>query len=278
MKTSLIKIGLRALCLFFLFIYITGAILVSQREHKPLNDIKPPAVPFTIAILGASGTAGDGILKAAIESPYIGKIHVLTRRITPRIQEGIDSGKVLMSKHMDYLDYSKAINQLAEVDAVYWAIGISSLGADEQTYAMIHVDFPTRFVSAWNAVRNKPNASFHFISSSDISENSDTMWVRQKIRAEGALFKLGEEMSLRVIAYRPDYIGPTREEAHLGQTMLYWFFKPVGAAVRAKQIGETMIETTIRSKHFENRAKVSTLTILQYSDAYKKRLELEQIR
>ena len=36
---------------------------------------------------------------------------------------------------------------------------------------------------------------------------------------------------LRVIACRPDYIGPTDEEAHIGQTLLYWFFSPVGTAV-----------------------------------------------
>ena len=53
------------------------------------------------------------------------------------------------------------------------------------------------------------------------------MWAREKVRAEKSLFELTEGTSLRVIAYRPDYIGPTEEEANLGQTLLYWFFKPV---------------------------------------------------
>ena len=53
------------------------------------------------------------------------------------------------------------------------------------------------------------------------------------MRAENTLFEVAADSNLRVIAYRPDYIGPTREEAHIGQNVLYWFFAPVGAAVVA---------------------------------------------
>ena len=50
-----------------------------------------PANHETIAIFGASGTAGDGILKAALANPDINRIHVITRRATPRIEEGVRS-------------------------------------------------------------------------------------------------------------------------------------------------------------------------------------------
>ncbi|MFK7958769.1 MAG: hypothetical protein AB8B96_21955, partial [Lysobacterales bacterium] len=149
-----------------------------------------------------------------------------------------------------------------------WAIGISSVGADEETYGKIHVDFPARFLEAWAQVSDKADLSFHFISSSDISEDSNTMWVREKIRAERTLFALADGTNLRVIAYRPDYIGPTDEQAHLGQDLLYWFFAPVGAAVRAEQIGEAMFEVTTRLSEFKNGDKVGTRNIIRYSDAY----------
>ena len=51
---------------------------------------------------------------------------------------------------MDYLDYAAIREQMADVDAVFWAIGISSLGVDEETYRRIHVDFPLRFVQERN--------------------------------------------------------------------------------------------------------------------------------
>lgn len=229
------------------------------------------ANPGTIAIFGASGTAGGGILKAALANPDIRKIHVITRRATPRIEEGVDSGKVQMTLHMDYLDYSAIHEQIAEVDAVYWAIGTSSVGVDEETYGRIHVDFPLRFVAEWVSVSDKPDTSFHYVSSSDISADSRMMWAREKVRAERSLFEFAEGSGLRVIAYRPDYIRPTTEEAHLGQYLLYWFFAPVNAAVGATQIGQAMIEVTARGSEFGNGDIIGTGNIARYSDAYERR-------
>ena len=98
------------------------------------------------------------------------------------------------------------------------------------------------------------------------------MWAREKVRAEKTLFGIAEGTNLRVIAYRPDYIGPTDEEAHIGQDILYGFFAPVGAAVRATQIGQAMIEITARGGAFENGDKVGTWNIRRYSDAYEQRV------
>ena len=100
------------------------------------------------------------------------------------------------------------------------------------------------------------------------------MWAREKVRAERTLFEFAEGTDLRVIAYRPDYIGPTDEEAHIGQDLLYWFFAPIGAAVRAEQIGQAMFEATARGNEFENGDKVGTRSIIRYSDAYDRRQTL----
>ena len=241
-------------------------------DDRALAGIEGPLANYaTIAIFGASGTAGDGILKAALADPDIGKIHVITRRATPRIEEGVASGKVQMTTHMDYLDYSAIREQVAEADAVYWAIGTSSVGVDEKTYGMIHVDFPMRFVAEWTSVSDKPDITFHYISSSDISADSRMMWAREKVRAETSLFEFASGNELRVIAYRPDYIGPTAEEAHLGQNRLYWFFAPVNSAVRAKQIGQAMIEVTARGSQFKNGDILTTGKIIRYSNAYEHR-------
>jgi hypothetical protein len=271
MKLPRLKTVLLTPLVLFALLYVILVVVVLQDDRTVAPLEEAPGDPITIAILGASGTAGDGILKAALASPDIGKIHVITRRATPRIEAGVASGKVQMAQHMDYLDYSAVLEQLAEVDAVYWAIGISSVGVDEKTYGMIHVDFPMQFVAAWTSVSNKPDIVFQYISSSDISEDSSAMWVREKMRAERSLFAFAEGSNLRVIAYRPDYIGPTEEEAHLGQNLMFWFFAPVGAAVKATQIGQAMIEVTARPSEFENGDKIGTGRIIRYSDAYERR-------
>ena len=268
MKFPRLRTILLAPLILFVLVYIAGAITLALKDDSIEFFEGPTAAYETIAIFGASGTAGDGILKAALANPDIRKIHVITRRATPRIEEGVASGKVQMTLHMDYLDYSAIQMQIAQADAVYWAIGMSSVGVDEKTYGMIHVDFPARFVAEWVDVSNQPDLSFHYISSSDISEESSAMWAREKVRAERTLFEFAEGTNLRVIAYRPDYIGPTDEEAHIGQDILYWFFAPVGAAVRAEQIGEAMFEVSARIQDFENGDKIGTRNIIRYSDAY----------
>jgi hypothetical protein len=259
----LIPLGLFAL------VYLGAAAMLALRDDR-IAVLEKPAIYKTIAIFGASGTAGDGILKAALESPDIQQIHVITRRQTPRIERGVAAGRVRMTLHKDYLDYSAIEAQIASVDAVYWALGISSIGMDEKTYGTIHVDYPASFVAKWLDVSDKPAISFHYISSSDISD-STAMWAREKVRAERTLAGLAQGTKLRVIAYRPDYIGPTDEEAHLGQTLLYGFFAPIGAAVKAEQIGKAMIEVTARSDEFANGDKLGTLTIIRYADAYDRR-------
>lgn len=246
----------------FAIFYLVGVVLLALRNEPVLSAVEAPIAPLEIAILGASGTAGDGILKAALASPHIGNIQIITRRITPRIQAGIDAGKVEATIHDNYLDYSAIENRLKDLDTVYWAIGISSLGVDEKTYGMIHVDFPMQFVQTWLKVSDKPEISFHFISSSDISEDSNTMWIREKIRSEKALFGVAQNTKLRVIAYRPDYIGPTSEESHLGQNLLYGFFRPVGAAVKSVEIGRAMIDLSLRLPMLEHGSKISTSKII----------------
>jgi hypothetical protein len=253
-------------------VYLGAAVLLALQDNPVPAQENPYAAPNdTIAIFGASGTAGDGILKAALASPGIQKIHVITRRSTPRIEQGVAAGKVRMTLHTDYLDYSAIENEIAAADSIYWAIGISSLGVDEKTYGAIHVDYPASFVAKWLSVSTRPTISFHYISSSDISDDSTAMWAREKVRAERTLFQLAEGTKLRVITYRPDYIGPTAEEAHLGQTLLYRFFAPIGAAVKAEQIGKAMLEVSARSGEFMNGDTLGTRGIIRYGDAYDRR-------
>lgn len=274
MKRPRIRRFLLTPLLLVTLFYLIGVIRVATNDH-PIETFEQLATASRdIAIFGASGTAGDGIFKAALADPQIRKIHVFTRRSTPRIEQAVTGSKVEVTRHLDYLDYSGIHQKIAEIDTVYWAIGISSVGADKETYGRIHVDFPMQFVREWTSVSDKQDLSFHFISSSDISEASDTMWVREKIRAEKSLFGFADGTSLRVIAYRPDYIGATPEEAWFGENLLYWFFRPVGAAVRATEIGKTMLELTARGSAFENGTKISTSDIVSYSKAYDQRQKL----
>ena len=94
------------------------------------------------------------------------------------------------------------------------------------------------------------------------------MWVREKIRAGKSLFSFADGSNLRVIAYRPDYIGSTRETVHFEQNLLYWFFRPVGAAVKATEIGQAMLAVSALGSQMENGTTVNTAGIIRFSNAY----------
>ena len=271
MKLPRLRTILAAPFVLFGLFYVMLALVVvfDSRIIEPLTP--PPADMSTIAIFGASGTAGDGILKAALADPDVETIHVITRRSTPRIAAGAEAGKVIATPHLDYLDYDAVREKIAGVDAVFWALGTSSIGVDEDLYAQIHVDFPMAFVREWREASTKDAISFHYISSSDISADSRAMWARQKYRAEESLIGFADASKLRVIAYRPDYIGPTAAESHLGQELLYAFFAPVMAAVRAEAIGEAMLETAARGEELPNGERISTRRIRLLSEAYRRR-------
>lgn len=262
---------LTPLALFALF-YSAVALKTALDDYAiaPLADA--PAAAREVIIFGASGTAGDGILKAALADPAIETVHVITRRTTPRIDAGVAAGKVEVVIHRDYLDYAAVEDRFVNADAAYWAIGMSSVNADPDVYARVTVDFPVRFAERWLAVSARPAISFHYISSSDISEESTMMYAREKIRAEKALFALSAGTKLRTVAYRPDFIRPTREQLTLRDRLLYGFFAPVASALRATQIGEAMLEVSARQE-IGNGEKLPTREIIALAEAYEARID-----
>ena len=82
----------RALLLFFGMLAIGYLVLLItfQGHELPMDTQNLNAEhPRTIAIFGATGTIGDGLLKAAMGDPEVDKIHVITRRPSARIEEGV---------------------------------------------------------------------------------------------------------------------------------------------------------------------------------------------
>ena len=276
MVKRILRIVLRLFVAFFAIAYLAQFVM-SLRAQPPtaVRDAEPER-HRTIAILGATGTAGDGLLKAALADPDVERILLVTRRLSPRIEEGIAERVVEAKIHMDYLDYSAVRGVLESVDTVYWAIGLSSLGLDQETYRRIHLEFPVRFVTEWMDARPGRDLSFHYISSNGADVESRTMWEREKALAEQALFEAADGSGLRVISYRPDYIRPTDEQSNIGYDLLYWFLAPVNSAVKAVEIGQAMLEVSGGGPQFGNGTILSNKDIVGYSAYYRERLAADR--
>ena len=164
----------------------------------------------TVALFGATGRVGTGILEAMMDDTAVERIHVVTRRPSARIEEGMTKGLVEMTTHLDYLDYTAIRSILAEVDAVYWALGTSAMNVTDDEYTVIHVDFPLKLVREWLDVRGKDTPlTFHLVSGAGAAPDAMQHWAREKARVEKELFELAGGTRLRVISYRPGAVIPS---------------------------------------------------------------------
>lgn len=247
-------------------------LLINKGHELPMQTHEPDAEKTrTVAVFGATGTIGDGLLKAAIDDPNVSKVHVVTRRPSPRIEEGVRSGEVEMTIHKDYLDYTAIHEILSEVDTVFWAIGLSAVGLDQETYREIHRDYPARFVGAWLSACDCQDISFHYVSGSGAKAGSRMMWAREKAEAEAELARLAGQSELRVISYRPAFILPTEAEAHAGNKVLHAILNPIGASVEAETIGAAMLEVSARGMDFANGTTLENKDIIVLGKAYRER-------
>jgi hypothetical protein len=205
-----------------------------------------------VMVLGATGSVGDGLLKAAMEDTEVEQIFVLSRRLSPRIEAGVASGRVAMFLHQDYTDYSTLTNVLADVNTVLWGLGTSSLNVDDATYTLIHVDFPVAFVRAWLAARTKGPMSFHYVTGMGTDSEGSEHWARQKGWAELELAALAEDTPLRTFSYRSAFVRPSSERANAFHYLLEMLLRPGKLVISSKELGDAMLEISARTDELDN--------------------------
>ncbi len=206
-----------------------------------------------VAIFGASGLAGAGVLQAWLDEPRVSEVRAVTRRALPA------SHPRLSEVHCkDFLNLDAIASALTGVDAVCFCLGISASQAKDKTdYYRITHDMA---LAAGRATRvASPDATFHFISGSGTSRRALMNWARVKAETEDDLSALGLG---GCIHYRPAMILPAVEPDRMA------FFQRAGSAlirplaflpdvaVDNTAIGEAMIRNTLdrrREGTLENR-------------------------
>lgn len=120
-------------------------------------------------------------------------ITLLSRRPLPEwaVLPPNASEKTTTIVHNDFLTYpAELAKQLAEADAVVWALGRSAVGMTEQDYTEMTHNFPVNAAKALKEAgagegRSADNP-FRFVyvsgEGSDPTEKSSQMWARVKVR------------------------------------------------------------------------------------------------
>ena len=233
---------------------------------------RDPKANRVVLVTGATGSVGDGLLKAAMADDEVEKIYALTRRMSPRLEQGQSTGRVDVLLHDDFTDYSKLAKELAEVNTVLWGLGTTSIGMEAEWYRVIHEDFPVNFVRQWLAARNgKGPMAFHYVTGMGTGEDEDDEWAQVKGRAERRVAKMAEGTGLRTFGHRSGWVRPTDENSNWLIYAMEPFFVPGHLVIRGTDLGGAMLEISARTNELSNGLVIDNKDAREYAEAYRLR-------
>lgn len=145
-----------------------------------------------IVVFGASGMVGQGALRECLLDPAIDSVVTVGR--SPL---AVDDSKLRHVVHTDFGDLSPVAEQLADADACFYCMGVTSAGLTEAEYMPVTHDY------ALEAAR-VVGGTYVYVSGEGANADSKTMWARVKGRTENELLALDRP----VFVIRPGFIQP----------------------------------------------------------------------
>ncbi len=193
-----------------------------------------------VAIFGATGMVGQGVLRESLLATDVTEVVVLGRSST-----GVRDPKLTEVLVPDLADVSSARSALSGVDACFFCLGITSVGMKEPEYRHITYDM------AVNAGRllAELNPGMTFIYVSGAGTDGKAMWARVKKETEQALLA----MPLNAFMFRPGFIQPMhgiRSKTRLYNTLyvlarpLFGLYKRLAPrqSLTTESIGQAMLQ------------------------------------
>ena len=139
---------------------------------------------------------GAGALREALADPGVDAVLSVGRRPC-----GVTHPKLRELLIPDLFDFAEVESQLGGWDACIWAVGISSVGLDEQAYARVTEELTL----LWARALLRLNPDFSFCYCSAMGADGGSMWARVRRRVESAL----ENLPFRHAGcVRPGFIQP----------------------------------------------------------------------
>ncbi len=200
---------------------------------------------MNVAITGATGFVGKGVLIEALMAPEIDQVTVLGRSST-----GETNPKLVELLVNDFEDLSGVADRLRNIDACFWCLGTSSSGMDEELYFRITHTYALSTASL--LLEANPDLRFCFLS----GEGADgrAMWAKVKSQTERDLRSLDLK---QLTILRPAYIRDSHGARLRGLTyrVAYQLLKPFSSVIRRlgrgtsnAEIGKAMIQAVLSEK------------------------------
>ncbi|GJF32468.1 epimerase [Kitasatospora sp. NE20-6] len=152
-----------------------------------------------VIVFGASGMVGHGALRACLLDDTVTEVLAVVRSPLP-----VEHPRLRQIVHTDFTDYTAVQDQLKDLDACFFCLGVSAVGRKEEEYTRVTYDYALAAAHALNAAN--PGLAFVYVSGegTDSTGKSRQMWARVKGRTENDLLA----MPMRAYMFRPGYIQP----------------------------------------------------------------------
>jgi uncharacterized protein YbjT (DUF2867 family) len=155
-----------------------------------------------VAIFGASGMVGAGVLLECVEDPRVEAILVVGRSSC-----GVTHPKLREILHRDFFDYGPIQSELADRDACFFCLGVSSVGMSEELYRHLTYDLTIAAATAMVSVNSQLTLCYVSGAGTDSTERGRVRWARVKGKTENALLGMPFKAAFM---FRPAFIQPLK--------------------------------------------------------------------
>jgi uncharacterized protein YbjT (DUF2867 family) len=154
-----------------------------------------------VAVFGASGMVGQGVLRECLAADDVNHVVVVGRRPL-----GLSHPKLEDVVVPDVAVLASAESRLSNLDAAFFPLGTSSVGMSEAEYSRVTYDL-TVAVGATVSRLNPGRVTFVYVSGAgtDSTEHGPRMWARVKGRTENAILRMPFRAAF---LFRPGIIQP----------------------------------------------------------------------
>lgn len=161
-----------------------------------MDATQPIAGVKRVMVFGGTGMIGRGIMHECLKDPEVEEVVAVGRSSV-----GETHPKLREIKHTDFLNFDPIEEEMKNVDACIYSIGVTSLGLDEPTYKKITQEFTLSTANA--LIKHNPNMTFVFVSAMGTDINATySFWPRIKAETENTVI----EMPWHGYVFRPGIV------------------------------------------------------------------------
>jgi uncharacterized protein YbjT (DUF2867 family) len=155
-----------------------------------------------IILTGATGMVGEGVLHECLQDQDVEKVLIINRR--PFLSQHPKLEELIIP---DFFNLGALKGKSIGFDAVFFCLGVSSVGMSKEEYFKKTYDLTMNF--ARTLLADNPNLVFCYISGAgtDTSEKGRIAWAKVKGKTENDLSKLPFKATYN---FRPGALEPTK--------------------------------------------------------------------